>query len=49
MTQGMVIKKKMQYLLIIHHRQLTIECPIFEVAQGGSTGGRFFCVKLESW
>jgi len=34
MTQGTVIKKKKQYLLIIHHRQLTIECPILRRDDG---------------
>ena len=34
MTQGAVIKKKKQYLLIIHHRQLTLECPILHLDDG---------------
>lgn len=33
-TQGTVIQKKKQYLLIIHHRQLTIECPILRMDDG---------------
>ncbi|WP_459926962.1 hypothetical protein [Desulfosporosinus burensis] len=32
--QGTVIKKKKQYLLIIHHRQITIECPILRIDNG---------------
>ena len=34
MTQGIVIKKKKWYLLIIHHRQFTIECPILRRNDG---------------
>ena len=33
-TQGTVIKKKKQYLLIIHHRQYTLECPILHMNDG---------------
>lgn len=33
-TRGTVIKKKKLYLLIIHHRQLTIECPILLMDDG---------------
>ena len=33
-TQGTVIKKKKRYLLIIHHRQYTIECPILRMDDG---------------
>jgi len=36
MTQGTVIKRKKQYLLIIHHRQLTIECPILRIDDGSN-------------
>ncbi|WP_291299881.1 hypothetical protein [Desulfosporosinus sp. BICA1-9] len=33
-TQGTVIKKKKQYLLIIHHRQFTLQCPILRMDDG---------------
>lgn len=32
--QGTVIKKNKKYLLIIHHRQFTIECPILRMEDG---------------
>ncbi|HBP65951.1 MAG TPA: hypothetical protein DD730_17260 [Desulfosporosinus sp.] len=33
--QGTVIKKNKQYLLIIHHRQFTLQCPILHMNDGG--------------
>lgn len=33
-SQGAVAKKKKQYLLIIHHRQITIECPVLRMDDG---------------
>lgn len=32
--QGMVIKRSKRYLLLIHHRQFTIECPILHMESG---------------
>ena len=34
LTQGTIIKKKKQYLLIIHHREYIIECPILRRNDG---------------
>ena len=33
--QGTVIKKNKQYLLIIHHRQFILQCPILRMNDGG--------------
>lgn len=33
-SQGAVIKKNKQYLMILHYRQFTIECPILLTADG---------------
>jgi hypothetical protein len=34
-TQGTIIRKNKKYVLIIHHRQFTIECPILRMNGGG--------------
>jgi len=34
LAQGTVTKRKKQYVMIIHHRQITIECPILKLNDG---------------